>query len=344
MKRRKFIALGAKAMALLTLGLAPFSRSKANTKDLRREEMQTSDLDVLIIGGGPAGMSAALVLGRAMINTVIVNEEKPRNRVTQASHGFFTRDGYHPSELLEIAKKQLEQYETVSYKKGLVNGVEASGDGFKVTTEDGNEFVAMRIVFATGFKDNVNQIGLNGIEKVYGKTVFPCPFCDGWERRHQPLALFGQEEGVAHFAKTVSNWTNDLIVFTNGAEAMSETEKAGLEKNGIQVVADPIEEVLSADGQLTGIKLKSGEVVPRSGGFLFSTGEKQATDIPAKLGIETSDWGTYSTDDLGKTAVDRMYIIGDAKNNFTGVVGAASEGDHLAGMIVHEIAEERWKA
>lgn len=305
--------------------------------------MQTSDLDVVIIGGGPAGMSAALVLGRAMMNTVIVNEEKPRNAVTRASHGFFTRDGYHPGELLEIAKKQLKQYETVSYKKGRVKNVEASGKGFKVLTEDGEEFGTRRVVFATGFKDNVHQIGLKGIEEVYGKTVFPCPFCDGWERRHQPLALFGEQAGVAHFAKTVSNWTNDLILFTNGTNPMSEAEKEGLEKNGIQVVTDSIDELLSNNGKLTGIKLKSGKVVPRSGGFLFSTGEKQATDIPAKLGIETSDWGTYTAEQMGKTTVDGLFIIGDAKNNFTGVVGAASEGDHVAGMIVHEVVEERWK-
>lgn len=304
--------------------------------------MSNNNLDVIVVGGGPAGMNAALVLGRALMSTVVVNEEKPRNLVTQASHGFLTRDGFHLSEFLETAKKQLEQYDTVTYKKDIVSQVEKVESGYKVISKDGTELITKRIIFATGYKDDLTKIGLNGVEKVYGKTVFPCPFCDGWERRNEPLALFGRDEGLGHFAKTISNWTNDLIIFTNGKQPIGEAEKETLKKNNIQVVEDEVEELISEKGNLKAVKLKGGNSIKRTGGFLLSTGEKQSTNIPKKLGVEESDWGTYQTNEWGKSTVEGIYIVGDAKNSFTGVVGSASEGSYVAEMITHEIIEERW--
>jgi thioredoxin reductase len=300
------------------------------------------ELDVVIVGGGPAGMSAALVLGRGLMKTVIINEEKPRNLITQASHGFLTRDGFHPSEFLEIAKRQLEQYKTVTYKKDSVVQVEKNELGYKVKTNEGDVFVAKRILFATGYKDNLAAINLNGIEAVYGKTVFPCPFCDGWERKNESLALFGSEEGVGHFAKIISNWTNDLIVFTNDKKPIGSAEKETLKRNNIKVVEEKIETLISENGCLKEVRLINGESIKRTGGFLFSTGEKQATDIPEKLGVEVSEIGTYQANDWGKTTIEGIYVIGDAKNNFTGIIGAASEGSLVAEMIIHEIIEERW--
>ena len=283
--------------------------------------MSNKNLDVIVVGGGPAGMNAALVLGRALMNTVVVNEEKPRNLVTQASHGFLTRDGFHPSKFLQIAKKQLEQYDTVTYKKDIVSLVEKAASGYKVITKDGTTMITKRIIFATGYKDDLTKIGLNGVEKVYGKTVYPCPFCDGWERRNEPLALFGKDEGVGHFAKTISNWTNDLIIFTNGKQPIGTKEKETLKKNNIQVIEDEIVEVVSEDGNLREVKLVNGNSIKRAGGFLFSTGEKQSTEIPGSLGVELSDWGTYQTNDWGKSKVEGIYVVGDAKNSLLGLLG-----------------------
>lgn len=343
MERRKFIKLNSQFAMLISL--MPLSAIESCTNDKKLNEnntMKNKKLDVLVVGGGPAGMNTALVLGRALMNTVIVNEEKPRNNVTQASHGFLTRDGFHPSEFLQVAKRQLEQYDTVAYKKGIVSAVEKVESGFKVITENGTEFITKRIIFATGYKDDLKKIGLNGVEKVYGKTVYPCPFCDGWERRNEPLALFGKDEGVGHFAKTISNWTDDLIIFTNGENPIGEDEIETLKKNNIQVINDEITELVSENGNLKEVKLANGNGIKRTGGFLLSTGEKQSTNIPKKLGVELSDWGTYQTNEWGKSKVAGVYIIGDAKNNFTGVIGSAAEGSYVAEMITQEIIEERW--
>lgn len=343
MKRSEFIRLNSQFAMLMSVMPMTVISSCVNEENKKNKVMSENNLDVIVVGGGPAGMNAALVFGRALMSTVIVNEEKPRNLVTQASHGFLTRDGFHPSEFLQVAKEQLEQYETVVYQKGVVEQVDKTETGFNVTTNDGTTYHTKRIVFATGYKDNLSKIGLNGIEKVYGKTVYPCPFCDGWERRNEPLALFGKDEGVEHFAKTISNWTNDLIIFTNGEKPIGNEAKAILKKNNIKVVEEEIIELLSEDGNLKEVQLADGERIKRTGGFLFSCGEKQSTDIPAKLGVEYGEWGgIYQTNDWGKSKVEGLYIIGDAKNNFTGVIGAAAEGSRVAEMITQEIIEERW--
>ncbi|MEN7547102.1 NAD(P)/FAD-dependent oxidoreductase [Rapidithrix thailandica] len=304
--------------------------------------MSDKNLDVIVIGGGPAGMNAALVLGRAMVNAVVINEENPRNRITQGSYGFVTRDGIHPLEFLKIAKHQLEKYNTVQYVRGLVAGVKREDEGYLVNTQNNDVFKAPRVVFATGYKDDLRQANLKGVEKVYGISVFPCPFCDGWERKNQPLALFGEERYVVDFAKTVSNWTKDLIVFTNGKKMVSEAEKKMLLRHHVEVEEEKVSELLSENGQLTGVELLSGKVVHRTGGFLMNTGGQQSTLFPVQLGVEEEEYGTYETNQWGKTSVEGIYIVGDAKNSFTGSINSAAEGFTVAEMIVHEIIDERW--
>lgn len=302
----------------------------------------TQILEVAIIGGGPAGMSAALVFGRAMINTVVINEEQPRNIVTQGSHGFLTRDGAHPSELLQIAKDQLAQYQTVHYTKGRVTQVDKQGGLFTIKTQQGNTFTTKRVVFATGYSENLDQVNLPGIRAVYGKTVYPCPFCDGWERRNQALALFGEEVFVFEFAKTISHWTNDLVVFTNGKQVLSSKQKQAFAQHQVKLIEDKIAELVSVDGQLQTVKLANGQSITRQGGFLLSTGEKQACDIPAQLGVAKGEYGTYATNDWGKTEIEGVYIVGDAKNGFGGIAASVAEGSMVAEMMIHEIIHEKW--
>lgn len=300
------------------------------------------DLDVIIVGGGPAGMSAALMFGRTMMKTVIFNEEKPRNRVTQQSHNFITRDGTHPLEFLKIAKEQLKKYDTVHYVKDVVTDVKKYAYGYQVKTRKGSEFTAQRVIFAMGYKDNLDKLDMKGVEKVYGKTVFHCPFCDGWERKNQPLAVFGHEAFLLEFVKTITNWTDDLIVFTNKKGAITDKDKTILKKNNIRLVKDKIAELMSNNGHLTGVKLANGKIIPRIGGFLFNTGKELTTEIPSKLGVAKTEFDTYKTDDNGKTNVMGIYIIEDAKTGYSGVIGAAAEGSAVAEMITREVIGDRW--
>ncbi|MGH1489874.1 MAG: NAD(P)/FAD-dependent oxidoreductase [Acidimicrobiales bacterium] len=316
------------------------------------ENNETPPADVVIIGGGPAGMSAALTAGRALLNTVVVNAESPRNAVTTASHGFLTRDGAHPTELLAVAKQQLGKYETVRYvndtvstatavENGFGSGFEA---GFEITLASGEKMLTRRLIVATGHADDLKRLDLPGIEAVYGKSVYPCMFCDGFEHRGERLAMFGRE-GAIHYAPMGLLWTDDLIVFTNGA-SLSPDQTAELEAHGVAVHSEQIQHLESSDGTLTAVELVTGERIERDAGFISDEYSEPASTFAETLGVTSSlnDWGMMALDatETGSTSVAGLHVIGDARIGFSGLIAAAAEGAACAEGIVHEIASERW--
>lgn len=284
--------------------------------------------DLIIVGGGPAGMSAALIAGRARLRTLIVNGEAPRNIVTTASHGFLTRDGAHPTELLAASKAQLKKYATVEYRNGLVDRVgRAEGEFFAEIA--GESLSTKRIVLATGFRDELSMLRLPGIEKVYGKSMYPCPFCDGFEHADERIAVFGGE-GVEHFASVVAVWTDDIIVFTNGEELPPDSVKT-LDAAGVRVVSEKVERLASdAGGRLTSIVLSDGTEIGRDAGFLGGDFSVPANSFAEDLGVAktTNDWGmeVYEADVIGKTNVPGVYVVGDARVGFGGLIASAHEG------------------
>jgi thioredoxin reductase len=308
-------------------------------------EHRTQLLDLAIIGGGPAGMSAALISGRALLDAVIVNAEAPRNSVTGTSHGFLTRDGVHPTELLTIAKEQLTTYDTVSYVNDTVASAKRTLDGFEITLSDATVRRAKRLIIATGHTDDVGQLELSGIEDVYGKSVYPCVFCDGFEHRGERLAVFGRE-GATQYAPMIRLWTNDLSVFTNGAD-LDAGAAEDLERHGVSVHTGPIQHLDSRNGRLFAVELESGERIEADAGFISEEYSKPTTTFAEGLGVTSSptDWGTTAldVDDFGVTNIDGLYVVGDARTGFSGLIAAAAEGAACAEAIVHEIAAERWR-
>ena len=301
-------------------------------------------LDLVIIGGGPAGMSAALIAGRALLNATLVDAETPRNAVTTASHGFLTRDGVHPSELLAIANQQLAPYDTVRYLTDTVVSTVRIADGFEVTLADSSALRAQRLMIATGHTDDLGPLNLAGIEEVYGKSVYPCVFCDGFEHRGERLALFGGES-AAHYAPMIRLWTDDLIVFTNDV-TLDADAAAQLARHDVAVHTQPIRRLEAHDGRLRAVELETGERVERDAGFISDEYSKPTTTFAQALGVTSSptDWGTTELD-VGETRgtnINGLYVAGDAKTGFSGVLGAAAEGAACAESIVHEIAAERW--
>lgn len=301
-------------------------------------------LDVAIIGGGPAGMSAALISGRVGLSTLVVNAEEPRNNVTTASHGFLTRDGAHPTEFLEVAKSQLEKYKTVRYVQGRVREVRSVGEGFELSLQDGETATVERVVIATGYRDDLQRLNLPGIERVYGKSVYPCPFCDGFEHRAERMAVFGGE-GVEHFVSMVRMWSEDLVVFTNG-EKLNVDESARMTARGVRVYDSPVTALASEAGVLRTVELEDGQSVERDCGFLGGDFSEPATRFAERLGVEetTNGWGmkVYVADSAGKTNVPGVYVVGDAKSGFGGLLAAAREGAAALESIAHDIAATRW--
>ncbi|KHF40215.1 NAD(P)/FAD-dependent oxidoreductase [Halalkalibacter okhensis] len=302
--------------------------------------MEHQTVDVTIVGGGPGGLSAALVLGRSCRSVVLIDSGHPRNEVTYESHGFLTRDGIKPFELREIALKQMMKYENVTIVNDLVEDVENEKTHFTTTTQIGRIISSRKIIFATGLKEHLPSIP--GLEKTYGKSIFSCPYCDGWEHRDLPLAVIGNQKDLIHYIRLIYNWSKDLVVATNGPAKLKEKEKEEIAQHGIRLVQTEIEKLNSTNGFLKEIMFTDGETLNRKAAFIVNTGAEQATMLPRKLGVSLGDNGAFETKDHGKTSVDGLYIIGDAAKRFTGLMGAAAEGYETGVNMNHEFVEEDW--
>lgn len=307
--------------------------------------MQDTTLDLVIIGGGPGGMGAALIAGRSLLRTVIINAESPRNAVTRASHGFLTRDGAHPDAIVAVAKEQLREYDTVAYEVGRVAKVEpVSGGGFVITHADGRAWRTPRVILATGYRDDLGRLELPGLEQVYGSGAFICPFCDGFEHAGERLAVFGGL-GCERMVAMLRNWSSDVVVFTNG-RALEASTSRDLAGHGVTVESDRVHRLVSDDGRLQAVELVDGRSIERDVGFIADDFSGPATSFAADLGVATRrsflDREVFEADATGKTAVDGVYVVGDMRTGFSGLLAAANDGSDCVKHIVHTLATERW--
>lgn len=306
--------------------------------------MSNNLFEVIVIGGGPAGLSAGLVLGRSRINTLLLNTEKPRNLVTTHSHGFLTQDGKHPSEIFAVAKQQLDKYEKVSYKVEKALKIEKD-TFFNIETKD-EIFRAKRVVIATGHQDNISEIGIEGLIEVYGKSVYPCPFCDGYELADKKLAVIGDSFLAPMFAKTIAHWSSNVIVFTNGEIVKDKDLIRQLKEKKIEIIDSIISKLISKNGLLQYVELEDGTRIEREGGFLPDTNSTESSNFAKQLKVPTKidafEMETYIVDDNKETEINGLYIIGDARTGWSGVAESVAEGSIVGAAITHQIIEENW--
>ncbi len=286
--------------------------------------------DVIIVGGGPAGLSAALVLGRCRRKVLICDAGRQRNLRAVAMHGYLTRDGIPPHEFLKVAHEQLTEYHNVEYRAVEVADAKCSTDGFRVTLDGGEQQQCRALVLATGVVDELPN--LLGLDEFYGKTVWHCPYCDGWEHRDRPLAVYGRGESGLGLTTTVSNWSRDLALCTDGPHELSEKQFAGLKKIGVRVFTERIERLEGSDGRLSGIRFFDGSLLPREGMFVL-THQVQASPLAAGLGCEDYRKRSVETGEHQKTQVPGLYVVGDASRDVQMVIIAAAEGADAAFSI-----------
>ncbi|MEH7202505.1 NAD(P)/FAD-dependent oxidoreductase [Bacillus safensis] len=296
-------------------------------------------LDCAIIGGGPAGLSAALVVGRGRKQVIVFDDELPRNRVTQESHGFITNDGMTPFEIRQAGETDLQKYPNIQIKRSRINDIQKREEVFTLLTHEGDTFEAKKIILATGLQDILPEI--EGIHDVYGKTLFSCPFCDGWELKDKALALIAENQRALHMAKLLSNWTKDLIVFTNG-HVLAEEDKSLLTVHSIQVIDVPIVSIDHDNGQLRSLQLANGETVKREGGFVASE-FKQSAPFAEKLGCQMTKNAGIETDILGRTTVSGVFACGDNLGGPAQLVLAAAAGSQAGMGVIHELVQEKFQ-
>lgn len=296
-------------------------------------------LDCAIIGGGPAGLSAALVVGRGRKQVIVFDNELPRNRVTQESHGFITNDGMTPFEIRQAGEADLQKYPHIQIKRSQIVDIQKKEESFTLLTHEGDAFEAKKIILATGLQDILPEI--EGIHDVYGKTLFSCPFCDGWELKEKALALIAENQRALHMAKLLSNWTKDLIVFTNG-HMLAEEDKTLLTAHSIQVIDVPIVSIDHDNGQLRSLQLANGEIVNREGGFVASE-FKQSAPFAEKLGCQMTKNAGIETDILGRTTVSGVFACGDNLGGPAQLVLAAAAGSQAGMGVIHDLVQEEFQ-
>jgi len=296
-------------------------------------------VDVIIIGGGPSGLNAALVLGRARKEVVVIDDGRPRNKVTRETHGFLTRDGATPSEFRQIAKEQILAYPSVHIMEDTAAAVTGTEGSFEVTTAEGQVVIGRKLLFAVGKKDQ--PLDIPGLSEVYGKSAFVCPYCDGWELRDQSLGIIVSGDRAVHMAKIISGWTNRFTICTNGPDGLTDEQREELKLHQVPVMDSPIQSIESEDGMVRQIVLEDGNKVECTGIF-FAPKLVIGSDLAQKLGCEVTESGTVIVDEFAKTSVPGVFSSGDAASEMYQAIMAASLGALAAVSMNSELNAEAW--
>ncbi len=299
-------------------------------------------LDVIIVGGSVAGLSAALVLGRARRTVVMLDSQQPRNAQSPGVHNFLSRDGILPAELRQIGRDQLKPYPSVEVRFATAEHAQAIDGGFVVKLDDGSELRSRKLLIASGVIDELPLI--EGMAELWGSSVFHCPYCHGWEVRDQPLAvLVSDADRLFHVATLLQNWSSDLVVCTNGEAQLSPEQRQILAKLNLPIREDRLVGIEQANGQLTHLIFDQGEPLARSG-LLIGVPQRQRSQLPAQLGCEVSDNpqmpNLIKVQMLGQTSVPGVYAAGDATAGMQQAINAAAGGAMAGAGINHELIQD----
>jgi thioredoxin reductase len=293
--------------------------------------------DVVIVGAGPAGLSAALWLGRCRRSVLLCDTGHPRNAASQAIHGFLTRDGVAPAEFLRLAREQLRQYSSIELRELAAVDARREHDHFTVTLLDQSQVTARILLCTTGMVDELPPI--EGIEPLYGTSVFHCPYCDGWEIRDRPLAIYGRGEPGKLLAWQLTQWSADLVLCTDGPSELEGRDVAVLSRLGIPIREERITRLEGEKGHLERIVFSTGDILPRKALFL-RTQQHQHADLPIKLGYTfPSERLILRREEYEQANVPGLYVAGNAYRDMW-AIQAAAEGAEAAFRITNALLQE----
>jgi thioredoxin reductase len=295
--------------------------------------MTNRTYDVAIIGGGPAGLSAALVLGRARRRVVVVDAGTPRNAPAAHMQGFLSRDGTPPAELLRAARDEVRRYGVELVEDRVVS----AAAGFALRLAGGRTLEARTVLLATGAVDELPDIP--GARERWGRDLLHCPYCHGWEVRDQPIGVLGTGAGSVEHAHLLRQWTDDVILFAHTA-VVTAGEREALHARGIAVVDGTVEELVVTNDRLQGVRLADGHTVARRALFIRPALRAHAGGLAAALGCELLEDGLVRADHGGRTSVRGIWAAGNATNPRAQVITAAGEGSAVAIAINTELVAD----
>jgi thioredoxin reductase len=295
-------------------------------------QSSNAEFDVAIVGGGPAGLSAAIVLGRACRRVVLFDHQMYRNYAAQAVHGYLGLDGRTPADFREEGRAEAKRYD-VCIKDLEVTAAAPCPTGecdttFEVVAGD-ETFITRALLLATGIKDCLPQIP--GLTQLYGRSVHHCPYCDGWEYRGKRLIALGSGVSAAKLALTLRGWSSEVIACTNGSP-ISKADHRRLEQNRVRCREEKLSELRRINEASHEIVFETGPPLSFDAIF-FGADQTQSSSLLVKLGCRTDDAGLAITDDKQCTHVDGLFVAGDVHSDVQMAIVAAAEGAIAATAI-----------
>lgn len=295
--------------------------------------------DCIIVGGGPAGLNAAVVLGRCRRKVLLFDSATYRNQYSHGVHNYLTRDDILPSELLEIARKEVRKYGVEIIMKKVAHARKNAEGIFVAKDEEGTLYYAKKLLIATGLQDNVPDIP--GFREFYGKSVHHCPYCDGWEIHGKEVGVYARNKNGYELALALKGcWTKNVTLYTDGRNKLKPAEVESLTANGIAIVSYPVSHLEGDSGQVRFVHFKNGDSRPCDAMF-FVNGYQQQCDLAETFGCEMTKKGVVATNRRQQTAIEGLYVAGDADKDVQFVVVAAAEGAKAGVIINKELIKEQ---
>lgn len=295
--------------------------------------------DILIVGGSYSGLAAGMALGRAMRKVLIIDSGDPCNKQTPRSHNFLTQDGTPPNKIAGLARQQVEAYETVDFLDAFVTAGSQTASGFSIQVHTGETFTAKKLVFATGIKDSLPD--LPGFAECWGISVLHCPFCHGYEVRHQKTGILANADAAFELSTLIANWTNELVLYTNGPAQLTGQQRKKLQEHGISIVETEIARLEHRNGHIENIAFKDGAKATVKAIYARLPFVQHST-VPQSLGCELTPEGYIKTDMAQRTTVPGVYACGDNTSRMRTVANAVAMGTAAGIMLNKELAEEEF--
>lgn len=298
--------------------------------------------DVIIVGGGPAGSNAALILGRCQRKVLLIDAQQPRNQSSDALHGFLSRDGQPPRDVMQQAWADLSHYDTVYCENDFVTDVARVEGGFCATLAGGKRVMSHKLLLATGAVDKLPQ--LPRFREFYGKSVHTCPYCDAWEHRGKPMTVYGFSARAVSLAQMLQRWSNDITLCSDGRSDFTASGLDALKKCGIGLIEKQVATLSGSGSKLDGVVFRDGSRIDCVAMFT-ALGLKCRSVLFDQLGCERDDGGSLIIDPVTEeTSASGVYAAGDSSRDVLLVIVAAAEGAKAAIAIDRALVEVRKKA